>query len=154
MSDLRARREQDKEEELQARTRRYEDLKSDRKVERKLEKDRLDEIVPRSQAGTKERQLEKKKEKAASNKAFAASKDGGEVELRDSDVFGDEDSISELKRMQKEHEKKKNEREIRREEATMARKAEREIRLAHIRAKEAKTMEVFKEIARARFGDG
>lgn len=122
-------------------------------LDRKDQKARLDELAPRAEAGTRERQLEKKQEIADSNRAFAASKDaGGDVELRDADVMGDEDSLGEVKRMKKENERRKNEREIRKEEILRARKAEREVRLAGLKEKEDRTMQMFKEIARARFG--
>jgi hypothetical protein len=119
-----------------------------------LQKERLDEIVPRAQAGTRERQLEKKKEKAESNQAFSATKDGGEMDLRDADVMGDEDSLSDMKKMKTENERRKNERELRKEEVLRARRAERESRLAGMKEKEDRTMAVFKEIAKARFGGG
>ena len=68
--------------------------------------------------------------------------------------MGDEDSLGELKRMQKENERRKNEREIRKEEALRARRAEREARLAGMKEKEDRTMAMFKDIAKARFGGG
>ncbi|KIX03262.1 uncharacterized protein Z518_06814 [Rhinocladiella mackenziei CBS 650.93] len=154
MPDLRARDEQAEEDAALARDRYREDLRHQRTLERKWQKERLDEISPRAEAGTRERQLEKKKEKAESNRAFAASKDAGDVVLRDADIMGDEDSLGELKRMQKENEKRKNEREIRKEELLRARRAEREARLAGLKEKEDRTMAMFKEIARARFGGG
>lgn len=137
-----------------ARERRLEDMQNERKSERKVQKERLDEMVPRAEAGTRERQLEKKKEVAASNRAFATSKDdGGDVEVRESDLMG-EDSLSELKRMKREQDRRKTEREIKRDEIMRARAAEREERSQRLRAKEDKTMSMLKELARARFGDG
>lgn len=99
--------------------------------------------------------MEKKRELADSNRAFSALKDaGGDVDLRDADVMGDEDSLGEVKRMKRENERRKNEREVRKEEILRARKAEREVRLAGLKEKEDRTMQMFKEIARARFGGG
>lgn len=97
--------------------------------------------------------MEKKREAATSNRSFAVSAhEAGDVDVRESDVMGDEDSLSDLKRMKKEQERKKNEREMRREEILRARRAEREIKLAGMREKEEKTMEMLKDIAKARFG--
>jgi hypothetical protein len=74
--------------------------------------------------------------------------------LRDADVMGDADGLGELKKMKFEQARKKNEREIRKEEMLRARRAEREVKLAGLREKENKTMDMLKEIARARFGAG
>jgi hypothetical protein len=128
-------------------------LLASRKVERKLQAAQLEELAPRAEPGTKERQLEKRREAAASNRAFAqAAHDGGDADLRDTDVMGDADSLGELKKMKKEHERKKNERELRREEMLRARREEREERLAVVREKEQRTVDMLKELARARFG--
>lgn len=155
LQDLRARDEQAEEDAAIAREKDREDLRDERRADRKLQKERMDEIAPRAEAGTRERQLEKRREKADSNRAFAASKDAsGDVEVRDADVMGDEDSLGDLKRMQNENERRKNEREIRKEEVLRARREEREARLAGMKEKEDRTMAMFKEIARARFGGG
>ncbi|KAK4936484.1 hypothetical protein LTR10_022647 [Elasticomyces elasticus] len=154
VQDLRARDEQADEYATSARERYRDDIRHGRAIDRKLQKERIDEIAPRAEAGTRERQLEKKKEKADSNRAFAASKDGGDTDLRDADVMGEEDSIGELKRMQKANERKKTEREIRKEEILRARQEERETRLAGLKEKEDRTMAMFKEIAKQRFGGG
>lgn len=130
------------------------DIRQERLLDRKLEKSRLDEILPRAQAGTRERQLEKKREIADSNREFAASKDAnGDVEIRDSDLLGG-DELGELKRMKKEQERRKTEREIKREEILRARMAERGQKLKAMRDKEEKTMSMLREIAKERFGTG
>jgi len=152
LQDLRARDEQAEEDAASTREKYREDIREDRKLDRNLQKERLDELAPRAAAGTHERQLEKKKEKADSNRAFATSKDAGDMDLRDADVMGDEDSLGEVKRMKTEHERRKNERELRKEEILRARRAEREARLAGMKEKEDRTMAMFKEIAQARFG--
>ena len=137
-----------------AREQRVQDIRHELKAERTVQKERLEEVAPRAEAGTRERQLEKKKEVAASNRAFAMSKDdGGDVEVRESDLMG-EDGLSELKRMKKEQDRRKTDREIKRDEIMRARAAEREERSQRLMAKEDKTMTLLKELARARFGDG
>ncbi|KIV94817.1 hypothetical protein PV10_02549 [Exophiala mesophila] len=154
LQDLRARDEQAREDADRERDQRRQNMRDERAVDRKIQKDRLQEIAPRAEAGTRERMLENKREKADSNRAFAAAKDSGDVELRDEDVMGGEDSLGEMKRMKKENERRKNEREIRKEEILRARKAEREVRLAGLKEKEDKTMAMLKDIARARYGGG
>lgn len=154
-SDLQAHREQAAEDAATARSNATATLRAERKAERTLQKERLDDLAPRAEAGSRERQLEKKREAAAANKAFAtAAHESGDTELRDADVMGDADSLGEFKRAVKEQERKKNDRELRREEMLRARRAEREERMAVVRDKEAKTMEMLQELARARFGGG
>ncbi|MCJ1250199.1 hypothetical protein MMC30_007425 [Trapelia coarctata] len=133
----------------------HEALRHQRTVNRKQEKERLEELTPRAEAGTKERMLEKKKEKAAVNRAFASAKTdaGGVVDVPESELLGDEDGgIEGFKRQKREMERKKNEREIKREEVLRARAEEREERVKQYRAKEEATMKGLIELAKARFG--
>ncbi|KEF52284.1 uncharacterized protein A1O9_11524 [Exophiala aquamarina CBS 119918] len=153
LEDLRARDDEARLDSEQAGKSQYASLKQERTLDRKEQKALLDDLAPRAEAGTRERQLEKKREIADSNRAFAAAKDGGgDADLRDSDIMGDENSLGEVKRMKRENERRKNEREIRKEEILRARKAEREVRLAALKEKEDRTMQMFKDIAKARFG--
>lgn len=121
------------------------------KQDRKLQKERLDDLVLRAEAGTRERQLEKKREIAASNKAFANRNSPSAEEFGDRDLVGD-DGIDAYKRQKREQERKKTEREIRKEEIWRARAAEREERLAKRREQEEETMERLKVLAKERFG--
>jgi hypothetical protein len=127
------------------------DMRYERKLERKAQRAALDELVPRAEAGTRERQLEKKKEVNEKMKGFR-EKSPGASEVPDVDLMGGGDSIGELKRMKQEAERKKTEREVRKEEFLRARMAEREERLSEYRAKEDKTMEMLKAVAKQRFG--
>ncbi|OAL26311.1 hypothetical protein AYO22_04229 [Fonsecaea multimorphosa] len=156
LDDLRARDDQVLEESHAARREHTQNLRHERHLDRKMQKERLDELVPRAEPGSRERQLEKKRERADANRSFAASKDAaGEVDVMDSELMGDEDGgLADMRRLKKEQERKKNERELRREEILRARRAEREIKLQAVREKEEKTMSIFKEIARQRFGGG
>lgn len=129
------------------------DLRNQRRSERKIRAERLEELIPRAAPGTRDRQIEKRREANYANRAFAASAhDSSTMDLPDRDVMGEEDELGQLKRMKAESERKKNEREIRREEALRARKAERNERMKVMREKEEKTMKMLEEIARARFG--
>lgn len=131
------------------------DLRHDRKLDRKAQKDRLDEIAPRAEAGSKDRMLEKKREKADSNRAFASAKTegGGVEEVPESDLLGDEDGgIEGFKKQKSVMERKKNERELRKEEILRARGEEREERIREYKAKEEKTMSGLVALAKARFG--
>jgi hypothetical protein len=130
---------------------RREDLRYARKMDRKEQKERLDDLAPRADPGTRERQLEKKQEAAATMRSYRDAKSPGAEEVGDRDLMGDDDADA-YKRQKKEAEKKKNEREIRREEILRARAAEREERLAEHRAREEQTMDMLKALAKQRFG--
>ncbi|EXJ67779.1 uncharacterized protein A1O5_09125 [Cladophialophora psammophila CBS 110553] len=155
LEDLRARDEQATEDAHATRREHTQQLRHERQQDRKIQKERLDELLPRAQPGTRERQLEKRRERAEANRSFAVSKEAsGDVDLVDSDLMGEEDGLAEFKKMQKEQERKKSEKELRREETLRARRAERESRLQAVKEKEEKTMSIFREIARQRFGAG
>ena len=129
------------------------ELRYERKADRNMQKERLEELVPRADPGSRERQLEKKREVAATNAGFREAKEGGEVEMRDSDLMGgDEDGVAGYKAKKKEMERKKNERELRKEEQLRARIAEREERLKAAREKESKTMDYLKALAKEKWG--
>lgn len=133
----------------------YGALRNERVANRKQEKDRLEELAPRAEAGSKERVLEKKREKADRNRAFASAKTeaGGVAEVPESDLLGDDDGgVEGFKNQRKELERKKNEREIRREEVQRARAVEREERVKQYKEKEEATMKGLVELARVRFG--
>lgn len=73
------------------------------------------------------------------------------MEVGEAELMGD-DGVEGFKKRRAEAERQKSEREIRREEITRAKAAEREERLAGHRAKEAQTMDFLKSLARERFG--
>ena len=129
-------------------------MRDERRAHKRLEKQRLEELVPRAEPGTKERHLEKRKEVASANKAFAAAKEGeGISEVSDRDLIGGgEDDLSSFKRRKMEMERRKSERELRRDEISRARREEREQRQREFREKEERTMQGFVELARRRFG--
>jgi hypothetical protein len=155
IQDLQVKRELAAEEAEEARRFGIEAIRGERRAERNIQKERLEEIAPRAEAGTRERQIEKKQERADSNRAFAASAhDNADAEVKDSDLMGDGGGIDDLKRMKQVEERKRSEREMRREENLAARRAEREERVQVMRQKEEKTMGMLKELARARFGGG
>lgn len=126
------------------------DLAAARKADRKVQKERLDDLVPRAEAGTRERQLEKKREVAASNKAFGGAKEGGDYqEVGDGELMGGDAGVKEMKQRE---ERKKNEREIKREEILRARAQERDERLIGMREREDRTMAMLRGLAKERFG--
>ena len=99
--------------------------------------------------------LEKKREKADANRAFATSKTetGGVDDVPEADLLGgDDDGVEGFKKRKKELDRKKNEREVRRDELLKARQAEREERIKEYQEKEARTMSGLVALARARFG--
>ncbi|RDL41795.1 Uncharacterized protein BP5553_01774 [Venustampulla echinocandica] len=147
MQDLELKREMNVEDSLARR----EDIRFARKVDRKEQKAALDELVPRADAGTRERQLEKKKEINEKMKGFR-EKSPGAAEVPDSELMGGGEGIEGFKKEKQEFERKKNERELRKEEILRARMAEREERLQEYRAKEEGTMAMLKALAKQNFG--
>ena len=147
--DLQQRREQ-KDEDREAR---IADLRYERKQDRNIQKERIEEMAPKADPGSRERQLEKKRETALSNRAFGEAKEAGAEEVAESDLLGD-DGGDAYKAKKRALERQKNEREMRKEEVLRARAAEREEKMAEHRRKEAKTMEMLKSIAQQRFGGG
>jgi hypothetical protein len=127
------------------------DIRFARKADRKQQKEALEELVPREEAGTRERRLEKKKELNEKMKSFR-EKSPGAAEVPDSELMGGGDGLSDFKRQKQEFERGKNERELRKEEILRTRAAEREDRLAEYRQKEEKTMAMLKALAKQNFG--
>lgn len=112
-----------------------------------------DEVTPRAEPGTHERRVEKRRETAAVNRDFARARRGDSpAEAGESDLMGGGDDLDALKIAREQHQRKKNEREIRREAMLQARAAEREERLQKYRKKEEKTMGWLKALANQRFG--
>lgn len=151
MEDLELKRENETEEAFARRRAAHEDRKVERKAERNAQKERMEELVPRAAAGTRERQLEKKREVNEKMKGFR-DKGDGVVEVPDEELMGGGGGIGELKQKMSEYERKKTEREVRREEINRAKNAEREERLSEYREKEDKTMEMLRNLARQNFG--
>ena len=148
LQDLQHRQELTEEERLA----RIADIRNDRKMDRKTQQERLEELAPRADPGSRERRMEKRREVTASNRSFAEAKDSGATEVPDNELMGGGDGVSEFKARLKTRERAKNEREIRKEEQLRAREADREERLAEHRKKEDKTMEMLKALAQQRYG--
>ncbi|KAI1275560.1 hypothetical protein F5Y07DRAFT_172697 [Xylaria sp. FL0933] len=150
LSDLTLRRELDASDRDDARAL----LRHERKADRAAQKERLEELAPRADAGTAARRLEKRREVRDSNAAFANAKAANEMaELGEAELLGGEGGgLEEYKRLKREAERKKTEREIRREEIWRAKKEEREERAREYREREASTVDMLREIAKSRFG--
>ena len=128
-------------------------LREARKADRNRQKERLEELAPRAAAGTKDRQLERKADLRLANSAFAASKTEPLAEVPETDLMGDEEGgLAGYRKRKGEAERKRNEREIRRDEILRARKAEREERVQAYKEREERTMEGLVALAKARFG--
>ena len=131
----------------------HQSLQHDRHQTRHQALSQLNELAPRAEPGTRERQLEKKRDKAEAHRSFAAGRvDAGDpIEVADADLLGggEEDGFRKRKG---EVERKKNEREVRREEVARARMEEREERVRAYREREERTMRGLVELAKARFG--
>lgn len=113
-----------------------------------------DELAPRAEPGTRERQLEKRREAAAANRSFAEGRRGGSPEgAPEEELMGSGDNdLTTLRKEKDKEQRKKNEREIRREEILRARAAEREERIQKYHEKEQETMGWLHTLAKQRFG--
>ncbi|KAL2827019.1 peroxisomal membrane anchor protein conserved region-domain-containing protein [Aspergillus cavernicola] len=114
-----------------------------------------DEVAPRAEPGTHERRMEKRREAASANRDFAASRRGGSPTdgAPEDELMGSgENELDAIKSARTQEQRKKNEREIRREEILRARTAEREERVRQYREKEDETIGWLKTLAKQRFG--
>ncbi|UKZ50133.1 hypothetical protein TrVGV298_004389 [Trichoderma virens] len=128
----------------------WEELRVARKADRKLQKERLEELVPRAEAGTRERKLEKRQEVNDKMRQFREKSPGGEV--RDSDLMGGGDSLEEYKKEKEKEQRRKSEREIRREEIERAKREEIAEKRRAWQEREDQTVSMLRELARQRFG--
>lgn len=124
------------------------DIRYERKIDRRAQKDALEELVPRAEPGTHERKMEKKKELNEKLRSFREVSPGGEVDeetlMGDAGGGGTEGFAMKKAALQR----KKNERELRREQILQARIAEREEKLNEHREKEEKTMQMLRSLAK------
>jgi hypothetical protein len=132
----------------------FADLRAARKEDRKQQKERLEELVPRAEAGTRERMLEKRREVGDKMRAFRErSPGGGGDEVADDELVGGADGgVAEYKRMMEREKVKVSERQLRREAVAREIAAEREERVKAYREREEETMGKLRELARRRFG--
>lgn len=127
------------------------EVRSHKSTLRHMEED----VAPRAEPGTHERRMEKRRETAASNRAFAETRRGGSPTdaAPEEELMGSgENDLDAMKSAREKEQRKKNEREIRREEILRARTAEREERVQQYREKEEETIGWLKTLAKQRFG--
>ncbi|KAH7235930.1 hypothetical protein BKA59DRAFT_292816 [Fusarium tricinctum] len=128
------------------------DLRNARKADRTVQKERLDDLVPRAEAGTRERMLEKKAEVADKMRSFR-DKSPGVMEVADEkELMGGGDSLDEYKKAKEREQRRKTDREIRREEIDRAKREEMEERKRAWQEREEGTVSMLRELARQRFG--
>ncbi|KAL1905959.1 hypothetical protein Sste5344_008218 [Sporothrix stenoceras] len=148
LDERRALEEEDREAERSA-------LKLARRADRAEQRERLEDLVPRAAAGTRERKLEKKKELNEKMRGFRDRSPGGEV--NDDELMGDDGGASQRSIQDKKEEAelaaaKRTFWQLRREEEQRARDQELEERRMQYRAREEETMDMLRELARQRFG--
>ena len=147
LQDLDLRRETNAEE----REARLGELRGARKADRQAQKERLDEIAPRADAGTRERKMEKRKELNEKMRSFRDPSPGGD-EVAEEELVGGGGGVADYKKMLATEKQKLSERQQRREEIAMARTAERDERIKAYREREEGTIEKLRELAKRRFG--
>lgn len=129
----------------------FADLRAARKEDRRQQKERLDDLVPRAEAGTRERMLEKRREVGDKMRAFRERSPGGGDEVGDEELVGGGGG-DDIKRMLEREKVKVSERQLRREAVAREVAAEREERVKAYREREEETMGKLRELARRRFG--
>ncbi|KAJ5760786.1 hypothetical protein N7520_007942 [Penicillium odoratum] len=153
LQDLELKRESAAEDAIAEREQSWQQHRSDIRSHKAAVRNLEDEVAPRAEAGTRERQLEKRREAAAANREFANARGASPEAAPEEDLMGSgENDLAALKREKEKDHRKKNEREIRREEILRARLAEREERIQKYREKEQETMGWLHTLAKQRFG--
>jgi hypothetical protein len=128
------------------------DLRQARKADRALQKEQLEDLVPRAEAGTRERMLEKRAAVADKMRSFR-DKSPDAMEVKDErELMGGGDSLDEYKKAKEREQRRKTEREIRREEIDRAKREEVEEKKRAWREREEGTVSMLRELARQRFG--
>lgn len=151
LQDLSLRNEMIEEEKRQAREDSITALRAARKADRVEQKERLDELVPRADPGSRERKIEKRQAVNAKMREFRDKSPGMEGP-DESEVMGGGDSLEEHRKMKAAEQKKKSERQTRREEFERARREEIEAKRKAWQEREDGTMSMLKDLARQRFG--
>ncbi|PNY29598.1 Uncharacterized protein TCAP_00488 [Tolypocladium capitatum] len=128
-----------------------EDLRAARKADRSLQKERLEDLVPRAEPGTRERKLEKRRETNDKMRQFR-DKSPGMAAGDEKELMGGGDSLDEYKNMKDRERKRKSERQVRREEIDRAKREEMEERRKAWQEREDGTVSMLRELARQRFG--
>lgn len=149
--DLSLRNEMIEEDRRQAREDSVKELRAARKADRAEQKERLDEILPRADAGTRERKLEKRQavnDKMREFRDKSPGMDGGD----EKELMGGGDSLDEYKKMKAKEQRKKSERETRREEFERAKREEIEAKRKAWQEREEGTMSMLRDLAKQRFG--
>lgn len=149
LQDLRLRDELQQEESAQETSDRISSIRHARRLDRRDQKERLEELVPRADPGSRERKLEKRAEVNAKMREFREPSPGGEADEGTLMGAGEGDSLSQMKKEEEAKQKRKSEREARREEIWRARMAEREERVREYREREEGTVAMLRELARS-----
>lgn len=155
LQDLSLRNEMIEEEQRQTREDSLTALRAARKADRADQKERLDELLPRADPGSRERRLEKRQavnEKMREFRDKSPGGGGGDGAADESEVMGGGDSLEEHRKMKAAEQKRKSERQTRREEFERAKREEIEARRKVWREKEEGTMSMLKDLAKQRFG--
>jgi hypothetical protein len=126
-------------------------IRLSRRADRAVQKERLDELVPRPEAGTRERQLEKRRATTEVMREFASGREAGEAEVPEAELLGG-GADDDYRRMLEGMRRARTDREVRREEVQRARNVERDERIREARAREEERLGLLREMARARFG--
>ncbi|TLS27750.1 hypothetical protein PpBr36_00551 [Pyricularia pennisetigena] len=148
IQDLDVRRAEEEEAQLRSR----DEIRLARRVDRAEQKERLDEILPRAAAGTRERQLEKKRMVNEKMRGFREGSAGATEEAGDGELMGEGGGVSDYKAALAREQRRKSEREVRKEAEARAKVEELRQRMKRYQEKEERTIGALRELARQKFG--
>lgn len=126
-------------------------LRQARRADRAAQRERLDELVPRADPGTRERKLEKQQALNEKMRAFR-EKSPGMDGRDDRELMGAADELEELKRQREREQRRKSRRQVWREEIERAKTEEMEVKKRAWARREEGTVNMLKELAKQRFG--
>ncbi|KAM4062923.1 RNA helicase [Hirsutella rhossiliensis] len=126
-------------------------LRDARKADRALQKQRLEELAPRAEPGTRERKLEKRREANDSMRQLREKSPGMEAG-NDKELMGGGDSVDEYKQMKATERRRKSERQVKKEEFERAKREMMEAKRLAWQQREEGTVSMLQELAKRRFG--
>ncbi|EQK97653.1 protein related to RNA helicase [Ophiocordyceps sinensis CO18] len=126
-------------------------LRDARKADRAQQKERLEELAPRAEPGTRERKLEKRREANDAMRQLRDKSPGLEAG-NDKELMGGGDLVDEYRQMKATARRRKSERQIQKEELERANKEMMEAKRKAWQQREEGTVSMLRELAKRRFG--
>lgn len=137
--------------ELQQRIDQTQSRREDHKRQRRVELDRLEEIAPKSMAGTRERMLEIRAEKRSKISGFQNKDNGDDIEVSENVLMGNAREEDSLKAMLNRQKQRRDDAALKKAQYERELHAVKSARLKAALRREQDTMEMLRELATQRF---